>query len=88
MDYKEYYQREDKMKILTEDEIYDDVLHQMLANPNQERKRQFISLSDHNKVLDEIEDMLDTMTIYGDGDWEHEDIIKFINKSRGIGNGI
>ena len=70
------------MKILTAYEIW------RLIDDEIESNEQFISLSDHNKVLDEIEDMLDTMTIYGDGDWEHEDIIKFINKSRGIGNGI
>ena len=64
------------MKILTAYEIW------RLIDDEIESNEQFISLSDHNKVLDEIEDMLDTMTIYGDGDWEHEDIIKFINKAR------
>jgi hypothetical protein len=88
------------MKILTGREIYhkihDEVeVFQTLTNMqtvacdakplDDELAKQFISLLDHQKVLDELRNMLNHMEVYGDGNVLHRDLLNFIEKNVEVG---
>ena len=78
------------MRILTAKQITDRIVNLDLGEWSDEaeteeevikaKQEKFISLFDHQKVLNELRNMLNHMEVYGDGDVLHRDLLNFIEK--------